>query len=277
MPEGPEVKRAANNLNMFWVGQELVEVKIHGGRYSRKPEAIEPLLDALPLKVLSIATRGKFLYWVLREQGEFNLKWLLNTFGMSGYWSSDKQKNANIQFIRSDGKSTFYHDQRNFGTFKFTSEMEDFTAKMATMGPDVLVGWVSLAEFQNLLTQKKNGQKTLAELLMNQKLISGIGNYLKAEILWMAELSPHRTPDSLTETEWKHLHSLCHIIPSESLFCERGSSIMTYRAKHQNQTLEYPHGSLAVYKRKEDPEGREVIREETKDKRTTWWVPEHQK
>jgi DNA-formamidopyrimidine glycosylase len=276
MPEGPEVKRAANRLNVFWVGQELAEVKIHSGRYSKKPEALQPLLKALPLKVLSVATHGKFLYWVLRD-ADFELLWLFNTFGMSGYWASDQQNHAHIEFVRADGKSVFYHDQRNFGTFKFTSDLKDFTHKIDSLGPDVLGNWITLEQFQYIFTQKKNGQKTLPELLMNQKLISGIGNYLKAEILWMAELSPHRTADSLNETEWRDLHALCHIIPSESLFAGRGSSILTYRAKWMMDDEEYPHGTLAVYRRKEDPDGRQIIAEKTKDKRTTWWVPEHQK
>lgn len=276
MPEGPEVKRAAQSLNVFWVSQELAEVKIHSGRYSKRPEALEPFLEALPLRVLSVATHGKFLYWVLRD-ADFNLLWLFNTFGMSGYWSSDQQNHAHIEFVRADGKSTFYHDQRNFGTFKFTSDLTDFTQKIDSLGPDVLEDWISLEQFKYIFTQKKNGQKTLPELLMNQKLISGIGNYLKAEILWMAELSPHRTADSLSELEWKALHSVCHIIPSESLYAGKGSSLLTYRAKNKDISLEYPNGRLAVYKRKEDPEGREIIREETKDKRTTWWVPSYQK
>lgn len=276
MPEGPEVKRAANRLNVFWVGKQLTEVKIHSGRYSKKPEALEPLIQNLPLKILSVATHGKFLYWIFRD-ADFELLWLFNTFGMSGYWSTDKQGHAHIEFVRADGQSIFYHDQRNFGTFKFTSDLKDFTDKIDSLGPDVLENWISLEGFKYIFTQKKNGQKTLPELLMNQKLISGIGNYLKAEILWMAELSPHRTADSLNEKEWKDLHSLCHIIPSESLYSEKGSSILTYRAKNKNKDLTYPLGRLAVYKRDKDPKGRKVIPEKTKDKRTTWWVPEYQK
>jgi len=278
MPEGPEVKRTAILLSSFWVGQRLIEVKVLGGRYSKKPEAVNLLVEALPLKVMTITSKGKFLYWIFREKEILYLTSLFNTFGMSGFWSSEKQSHARIEFIREDGKSVFFHDQRNFGTFKYTRDLMDLDKKLGSLGPDVLRNnWVPLESFQEKFKKGKNNQKTLAELLMNQKIFSGIGNYLKAEILWMAELSPHRTPESLGEDEWKLLHSLCHIIPSESLYHGRGSSIMTYRAKMKNSDLQYPQGNLAVYRRKKDPEGREIIPEETKDKRTTHWVPDYQK
>lgn len=278
MPEGPECFRMAKIMDHKWRSKTLTEIILHNGRYKKKPEAIQPLLDRLPLKVLSVDSRGKFIYWILRDES-FNLCCLFQTMGMSGIWHLDKPpQDLRIEFVSEEDGSTYYGDRRNFGTLKFVDGVDELDAKLQTLGPDVLAReWIQLDEFRGRLTSGKRGQKTLPQLLMDQSIIAGIGNYLKAEVLWIAELSPHRTADSLSDEEWQRLWSSTRMIPCESAYVGKGSSVMTYQAKTEGQGKPYPAGSLAVYKRKIDPYENEVIREETADKRTTWWVPALQK
>jgi len=68
-----------------------------------------------------------------------------------------------------------------------------------------------------MVEQVKNKKKKIVEILMSQEIHkgigSGLGNYLVPEILYDAQLSPHRTLDSLTHKELLTLsHSIKHIL-----------------------------------------------------------------
>ena len=108
---------------------------------------------------------------------------------------------------------------------------------------------------------------------MDQKVLAGVGNYIKAEALYRAGISPHRVNSSLTDEELARLNKETKWVIRAS-YASRGARISTY---------ELPDGSTGtynfkflVYRRKVDPEGHRVVREETRDKRTTHWVPERQ-
>jgi endonuclease-8 len=296
MPEGPECTREASNQHEYWSGKELTDVKVYSGRYQNKPEPVQEIRNVLPLKVLGVRNRGKFIWWSLRDD-DFNIFYFFQSLGMSGRWTDEKHiedteyyKDIRYAFLSSKTKGTFYLDRRNFGTLKLVTDPALLDAKLASLGPDVLSAeWLTLDKFQERFREKKNGQKTLAQLLMNQSVISGIGNYLKSEILWVSELSPHRTPDSLEDEEWKALWRNCHFIPCESAWRGSGSSVLTYLSQEKGNEARIDtiirfqagynpeNGNLAVYRREKDPLGNKVIREETADKRTTHWCPSVQK
>jgi formamidopyrimidine-DNA glycosylase len=125
--------------------------------------------------------------------------------------------------------------------------------------------------FRTLL--RKNGKKTLPEFLMNQKYISGVGNYLKSESLYLAGINPNRICSSLSDNEVDKLNSCIQTIIQTS-YSSGGSTIQAYKDLDGNS------GSYSdrfmVYGKKTDPEGREVISYTSRDKRTTFWVPEVQ-
>jgi endonuclease-8 len=85
---------------------------------------------------------------------------------------------------------------------------------LATLGPDVLAEPFNEAEFQaRLLAPRRQGQQ-IAVALLDQDLANGVGNYLKSEILFEAELDPWRTIGSLTPGEIARLTvsvpAVCH-------------------------------------------------------------------
>ena len=78
-----------------------------------------------------------------------------------------------------DGKLTYYRDTRRFGTFKiFHKDNSTLDKKLATLGPDMLNDPPSFDEFVMRLRKKNHWNITKA--LMDQKVVSGIGNYIKA-------------------------------------------------------------------------------------------------
>ena len=131
---------------------------------------------------------------------------------------------------------------------------------------------VTFEQFASALDKKPHW--TIAKALMNQSVICGVGNYVKAESLYRAELSPWRLVGSLSSKEMKALN-LCvqHVL--QQAYADKGATIKTYR-----NTDDKPGGAsfhFMVYGKKIDPHGNDVIKEETADGRITHWVPTVQK
>lgn len=116
----------------------------------------------------------------------------------------------------------------------------------------------------------KHPNKTLAEVLMNQSVISGVGNYVKAEALYLAELSPNRTVSNLKMVEMERLRKQI-VNVMNAPYKTGGATFNTYH--NPDGSKGEAQRRFAVYGNKVDPLGNPVIREETRDGRTTHWVP----
>jgi formamidopyrimidine-DNA glycosylase len=105
---------------------------------------------------------------------------------------------------------------------------------------------------------------------MDQKIICGVGNYLKAECLYFSKLSPHRLTSSLTDEDLKNLNSVIKKVIKTS-YETGGATIYTF-SNYDGEKGDYTK-RFAVYNQAQDPLGHEVKRETTRDGRTTFWVP----
>lgn len=269
MPEGPEVKKVTDFLSSVLTKDLITDVVINSGRYKKHgPFAgYELLKSMLPAKVTYVSCKGKFIWIEIN-----NSLYLGSTLGMSGMWTNEKNKHSHVTFVLSNGSKVYFNDVRNFGTLKVFETQEKFTKKLNSIGPDLLSGYIGPREFYDRI--HAHGHKTIAEVIMNQKVVSGIGNYLKAECLYAAKISPHRFCCHISEKESETLFNACRKIIRLS-YETGGATISTYRQPSGEKGL-YSR-RFAVYNQKYDPSGHEVIREKTRDKRTTHWVPEIQK
>lgn len=258
-PEGPEVANFVRSINSFLnEGDNLLSMVPLTGRYTKKP--IEGLASApFPLTLERVGCKGKFIYWIFRDTDTV----IFNTLGMSGTWS-DVPRHARVKLETSKG-DLYFNDPRSFGTIKFCTR-KDLKSKLESLGPDMLNENVTSSAFIGRL--RKHPEATLAEALMSQGIISGVGNYLKADSLWLAKLSPWRR---VAQTTDEQLTLLCEAVSDviRTAYLNGGSTILTYKGFDG----EAGKHSMLVYGRKTDPNGELVICQETNDKRTTWWVP----
>lgn len=267
MPEGPEVKRVGVQLAERLSGRTLKGIELLSGRYTKKdPSGYPEFLQTLPKKIVGAGVHGKFIYILCDDA--FSI-W--NTLGMTGTWSLEQKKHSRVKFILDDGV-LYYTDMRNFGTLKFARGKEALLKKLKSLGPDLLAEDVSDDVFKSRL--RKRPEKTLAEVLMDQRIVAGIGNYVKAEALWFSKLSPHRTVSSLSDEEISRLNSCVKKVLRDS-YESGGATIKTYESLYGGPG-DFS-SRLCVYGRDLDAQGHPVLREKTKDGRTTWWVPEIQK
>jgi|TARA_R110001583_G_scaffold38874_18_gene125256 formamidopyrimidine-DNA glycosylase len=267
MPEGPECRRIAESLAKFASNKTVVEVEILSGRYLKKsPSGLEVFKNNGPLRAVGVGVHGKFIYWILEK--EFSI-W--NTLGMTGYWSTEEHQHNRIKISFSNGDYLYFRDQRNFGTLKFVRGKHQLIEKLHSLGPDMLSQEVTDEEFISCL--RKKNKHNVCKVLMDQSVICGIGNYVKADSLWLAKINPHSQISELTDAHLQKLKNSIQRVLKES-YKTGGATIRTYQ-NLDGQKGEYASKFL-VYNRKTDSEGHQVIRESTPDGRTTHWSPAYQ-
>lgn len=270
MPEGPEVKKTTDGLREFFLNEEITALDFGSGRYTKKePIGYSSFRKELPKLVTAVGCKGKFIYFVFADGSS-----MWNTLGMTGWWSETAGYHPRAALYVNDDKHMVYNDMRNFGTFKFVSTYDELKKKLNSLGPDLLSEDVSLDAFKKSLTKGKRAEKPISQLLMDQSVVSGIGNYLKAEILYSCKISPHRLCRDISDDEFESLLYASRSIMKLS-YSTGGATIRNYKdttGKNGMYTRRF-----AVYNQKSDLLGNEVVKERTADKRTTHWVPSIQK
>jgi len=271
MPEGPEVRTITDRLNTVLSGKTLQRLQIHTREYAAKQmrNQFNEFRQALPLAVDTVNCKGKFIYWRFADD------WVIHhTLGMSGTWlfgNLRSMKGVHLTMEFSDGTQAHYRDNRRFGTFKFFDNDAELQTKLQKIGPDMLSESVSDELFTRRLRRKNHWN--ICKAIMNQEVISGVGNYIKAEALYKASINPEALVSDLTDSD---LFILSQKIKSViySSYQSRGASFRDYVP---------PDGSVGTYTfafecyaQRQDPAGRQVVRSTTPDGRTTHWVPEVQ-
>jgi len=263
MPEGPEVRKNAESLAQHASGREVIGIDILSGRYIKKPPGgLSSFCNVLPKRVIGVGAHGKFLYWLLDDELS-----IWSTLGMTGQWASNSSEHSRLKITLNDGE-IYFNDQRNFGTVKFVRGKFQLIEKLKSLGPDMLAEDVSDATFIEKL--RKYNKWTIAKSLMDQCIIAGVGNYIKADSLWLARISPHRKIEDMSDIEFSTLNAAIKQIMRES-YQSGGATINSYK-NFDGSEGEYTRRFL-VYNQKTDPDGNDVVRELTDDKRTTHWCP----
>jgi formamidopyrimidine-DNA glycosylase len=293
MPEVIEVLTYLDFLKKRIKGEIITRIKILKGRYKTHGpfEGFEAIQRALPLRVTNIQTKGKFLY-ITFENGMV----LFSTLGLSGGWVwedtdfitirekiSKEERDAyhreaiahrNVEFQTSKG-SLFFYDVLSFGTLKVVSTQKNVETKLSTLGPDITeVMW---EEFRDRFDHVK-GEKLIGNVLMNQKIVSGIGNYLRADILWLCKVSPFRKVNSLSVSDLKRIWKFSRFLAWAKYDYKKGLRVGAIPETHPKLPSEYGR-DFYVYRQETDPQGRLVRSEplfEGSQPRTIFWVPDVQ-
>lgn len=191
MPEGPEVYYFALQIYNLLYQHKITQIKILGGKYLKKAFKNYNLLKKiLPSKILSISTLGKILLIELKLN-----YFLVVTFGMTGFMTTDNIKHNHIEFIINNEKSLFYNDMRNFGNIYLLTD-NILYEKIKDIGLDILKRNFTYKLFKQHLFEYVNKyplslKKEICLILLDQTFLSGIGNYLRSEILYYAKINPY--------------------------------------------------------------------------------------
>lgn len=199
MPEAPEVydyyKFVKNILN----NETITCFDLLSGKYTKKiPNNYNKLKKLLPLKIKCIFVKGKNIY-ILFE----NNYGIIFTHGMTGYWSDIEEKHSRIHIKTNSDKDLYFVDPRNFGRVSIVCSLYEFKEKVDYLGPYVLNKKITFDIFYSRINLKPNTK--IGIILMDQKYISGIGNYLRCDILWYSKICPDTKIKDLTNEQKKSL------------------------------------------------------------------------
>lgn len=202
MPELPEVEVVRRGLNDHVVGRSIVSAQIFGARVARRHVAgpVDLAARLTGTTVREAARRGKYLW--LRLDGD---EALVVHLGMSGQMlveppEAPREKHAHAIFDLDDGQQLRFIDQRTFGGLQLVDLVagehggRSLPSVVTHIAPDPLED----AFDQEAVVRSMRRRRTqLKRALLDQSLVSGIGNIYADEALWSARLHGERSTDRL--------------------------------------------------------------------------------
>ena len=282
MPEMPEVETVRRGLTPHLSGSvvSFVDLRRPNLRFPF-PENFEEIL--IGAKIERIDRRSKYLLFRLSN----GYTWMSH-LGMTGVWtvgSEGKGKHDHVYFEFDDGlKTAVYTDHRRFGFMDiFETSNESEQKWLATLGPEPLTEDFTVQVLKSNLHGKRSPIKSA---LLDQRVVSGLGNIYVSEILFRSKISPIRTAAEVAgksnrvNTKIQRIFENTNQVIAEAIMVG-GSTISDFRGVSGESDLGYFAQQFRVFNR----EGEECIKENCKGKilrivqsgRSTFYCPKCQK
>ncbi|NNF10686.1 MAG: bifunctional DNA-formamidopyrimidine glycosylase/DNA-(apurinic or apyrimidinic site) lyase [Acidimicrobiia bacterium] len=198
MPELPEVESTRRGLEPFLEGKTVVEAESRRPRMLRRQPRQRDFADRLRRRrIRRLGRRGKFI--LIDMAGD--LTWVIH-LGMSGRMEvkqpgEPEAPHTNV-VVRTARHEIRLVDPRTFGFMAVLTPEEFEASPLARLGPDALT---ELPRSPHLAQQFAGRKPAIKTLLLDQRIIAGLGNIYTDEILWRARVSPHRTGGALAGDE----------------------------------------------------------------------------
>ena len=201
MPELPEVEVVKRSLTskIQKLVVEKITVKDEKLRYRINKKKLKILLG---LKIIKILRRSKFLLFVFEKNtvmlvhlGMTGKFFFLNRnakkFKTSFYYNIDESKDNKhnrLIFSLSKKQKLIYNDVRKFGFIKILDKRQlQYNLHLKNLGPEPLGNSFDFKYFKNYLI---NRNRTIKDILMDQKFVSGLGNIYVNEVLFLSKVKP---------------------------------------------------------------------------------------
>ena len=190
MPEGPEIRRAADKLEKAIVGQPLRSVEFAFARLKPFEE------ELVASQVSAIETRGKALLThfanglSIYSHNQLYGRWYVVKAGKAANTSRSLRlavRGATHEILLYSASDIDVLDEVGIATHPFLHKL----------GPDALNPALAPRHLEARLADPRLARRRLADLLLDQGFVAGIGNYLRSEILFEAQLLPTRRPGTL--------------------------------------------------------------------------------
>jgi formamidopyrimidine-DNA glycosylase len=193
MPELPEVETIRTQLAPRLEGRTFMRVEILDPRLTRPHDLFEVAEELEGDRVVAVERRGKYL--LVRLESGLGLLVHLRMTGSFGFAPVSHER-AVIEL--DDGGRLGYRDVRRFGTWLVLEgvELEPYLAAKngpEPLGPRFTAGW--------LVGQLSRRKAPLKAVLLDQRVVAGLGNIYADEALWRARLNPLRAANGLTAEE----------------------------------------------------------------------------
>lgn len=232
MPELPEVETVRRSLIDLIIGKKIKSIDIYYDRIiqSDKDEFKSLLVGE---EFLDISRYGKYLIFILnnyiivshlRMEGKYFLKGSLD--------NEPKEKHEHIIFNFTDGSTLRYNDTRKFGTMELfkTNDLNVVlnSAPINKLGIEPISGKLTVGYLKDKFKKKAEPIKSA---LLDQSIITGLGNIYADEVCFMSGLNPNKKANTLNDSE------LQKVIDSSKVVLEKaialgGTTIKSFVSSH---------------------------------------------
>ncbi|HVF37532.1 MAG TPA: bifunctional DNA-formamidopyrimidine glycosylase/DNA-(apurinic or apyrimidinic site) lyase [Sphingomicrobium sp.] len=242
MPELPEVETTVRGLEKVLKGRRLDRVEPRRGDLRRPfpPDLRQRLTGA---RVISLGRRAKYGL-VHTDRGDS----MIFHLGMSGSWRIDPDelgKHDHLAIETDEGRRLSLRDPRRFGSVDLvaTDELAEWPPFRA-LGPEPLEGIIDGAWLKRRFTGRTTAVKLM---LLDQRIVAGLGNIYACEALFRARLDPWKPAAKVSKAK---LEALAQAIPGvlEEAIAAGGSTLKDFAA---------PDGELGYFSKRFDVYDRE--------------------
>lgn len=263
MPEGPEIRRAADKLAAVMIGQPLTEV------WFAFPQLKHYQADLIGACITAIEPRGKALLTdfsnglTMYSHNQLYGVWKVVKAGET----PETKRDLRVRLQTADWAILLYSASDITLAPRGEIEQHPFLNRI---GPDVLDMALTVEQVEKRLLSAKFCKRQLGGMLLDQTFLAGLGNYLRAEILWQAQLAPKHKPCDLSAEDVHRLAQALLDIPR-----------LSYQTRGQTDDNRH-HGSLFrfnVFHRSGEPCPRcgVMIEKTVLSSRPFYWCPRCQK
>jgi len=198
MPELPEVETICHDISASILKQKITSVVI------RNFKLRYPISKTLPKiltgqKIEKVSRLGKYILLKTKTGA------LIIHLGMSGNLQikprdHDLAKHEHVNIILANNLSLCYHDPRRFGAILWTTKDSLKHKLLQNLGPDPLH-----ITANHLFERAKSRRLPIKQFIMNNQIITGIGNIYASEILFAAKIDPLQKANSISLNQCKKL------------------------------------------------------------------------
>jgi formamidopyrimidine-DNA glycosylase len=220
MPELPEVEIFKRYFNATSLNQRIDDVDVRNTYILKETSARELARGLKGRRFESSRRHGKHLF--VRADGEL---WLRLHFGMTGslqYFKNNEQvpRHARVVFVFANNHRLAFDDQRQFGQIGLLKDVDEFL-KEHKLGPDAID--LGLGEFRKILGKRRGAVKSV---LLNQRVIAGIGNIYADEILFRVRMHPTTETSRLGDKALTKLFRASHFVLRKAIAAKAHTSQM---------------------------------------------------
>ena len=270
MPELPEVETIKNGLKEFCLGTKIISSSIYN--YKLRYPILSDLSNLILQKtIIDIKRRAKYLIL------ELNKGILLFHFGMTGklYITQQclKQRHMHISLQLANGFFINFYDPRKFGAVIWVNDSLENHFLIKNLGVEP---FSEKFRYQYLYNECQKRKASIKQLLMNSKIIVGIGNIYASEILFCSNIRPDRLANTISLRETTKLYDSILKILTKAIEAG-GTTIKDFR--NAKGELGYFAQLLSVYGRSGQNclKCNEIILKIVQNKRSTYFCPKCQK
>ena len=223
MPELPEVEVVREVLQSNLLGLKIIDVEcFYKPIIENEFEEFKSLVTNK--KITKLERLGKYLIFVL-EDGAF-----ISHLRMEGKYHYFKKEDVNLNhthvvFYLDNGYKLLYQDVRKFGRIVYKDIKDVYnTLPLSKIGFEANKDNYDIEDIYNKITSKKLPIKTV---LLDQTVISGLGNIYVDEVLFKSKINPHRLANTLSLEEVKAIMVSSNEILNKAIIY-KGTTIRSY-------------------------------------------------